>query len=180
MTRLTSSMIGRGGRIILMESVNISAESWIQKTKCILQDELVLRWKWHISWKGRHEDFTVSVVVRRGLNAKYNDSLWRLYRFRWERMIGTMHADSTKGVDYPHRDSAGVRGRFARLANFRKWLLHSEWTGTGRLHQTIQATQYVGHQKWRYFNINRNDGQTGTQSVVYTVSFFWFHDECRR
>ena len=129
------------------------------------------------------EDFTASVVVEEGLDAKSIMIPSMIVQIPVENAIkhGLAGKDGTKELTIRiSRDGKGVR--IVICDNGRGYLPQvassTRGTGTGLkvLYQTIQLLNTKNKNEKIHFNIgNRNDGQTGTQVSVY-IPFHFSYD----
>ena len=155
-----------------------------EKLSVSLQDELDFVQSYIRLESGRvSEDFTVSVVVEEGLDAKSIMIPSMIVQIPVENAIkhGLAGKDGTKELTIRiSRDGKGVR--IVICDNGRGYLPQvassTRGTGTGLkvLYQTIQLLNTKNKNEKIRFNIdNRNDGQTGTQVSVF-IPFHFSYD----
>ncbi len=155
-----------------------------EKLSVSLQDELDFVQSYIGLESGRvGEDFTASVVVEEGLDAKSIMIPSMIVQIPVENAIkhGLAGKDGTKELTIRiSRDGKGVR--IVICDNGRGYLPQvassTRGTGTGLkvLYQTIQLLNTKNKNEKIHFNIgNRNDGQTGTQVSVY-IPFHFSYD----
>lgn len=155
-----------------------------EKLSVSLQDELDFVQSYIGLESGRvGEDFTASVVVEEGLDAKSIMIPSMIVQIPVENAIkhGLVGKDGTKELTIRiSRDGKGVR--IVICDNGRGYLPQvassTRGTGTGLkvLYQTIQLLNTKNKNEKIHFNIgNRNDGQTGTQVSVY-IPFHFSYD----
>lgn len=155
-----------------------------EKLSVSLQDELDFVQSYIGLESGRvGEDFTASVVVEEGLDAKSIMIPSMIVQIPVENAIKHRLAgkDGTKELTIRiSRDGKGVR--IVICDNGRGYLPQvassTRGTGTGLkvLYQTIQLLNTKNKNEKIHFNIgNRNDGQTGTQVSVY-IPFHFSYD----
>ena len=155
-----------------------------EKLSVSLQDELDFVQSYIGLESGRvGEDFTASVVVEEGLDAKSIMIPSMIVQIPVENAIkhGLAGKDGTKELtNRISRDGKGVR--IVICDNGRGYLPQvassTRGTGTGLkvLYQTIQLLNTKNKNEKIHFNIgNRNDGQTGTQVSVY-IPFHFSYD----
>ena len=155
-----------------------------EKLSVSLQDELDFVQSYIRLESGRvSEDFTVSVVVEEGLDAKSIMIPSMIVQIPVENAIkhGLAGKDDEKELTIRiSREGKGVR--IVICDNGRGYLPQvassTRGTGTGLkvLYQTIQLLNTKNKNEKIHFNIdNRNDGQTGTQVSVY-IPFHFSYD----
>ena len=155
-----------------------------EKLSVSLQDELDFVQSYIRLESGRvGEDFTVSVVVEEGLDAKSIMIPSMIVQIPVENAIkhGLAGKDDEKELTIRiSREGKGVR--IVICDNGRGYLPQvassTRGTGTGLkvLYQTIQLLNTKNKNEKIHFNIgNRNDGQTGTQVSVY-IPFHFSYD----
>lgn len=155
-----------------------------EKLSVSLQDELDFVQSYIGLESGRvGEDFTASVVVEEGLDAKSIMIPSMIVQIPVENAIkhGLAGKDGEKELTIPiSREGKGVR--IVICDNGRGYLPQvassTKGTGTGLkvLYQTIQLLNTKNKNEKIRFNIgNRNDGQTGTQVSVY-IPFHFSYD----
>ena len=175
-----------GGKNNLMELVKYLRRSLelTEKLSVSLQDELDFVQSYIRLESGRvSEDFTVSVVVEEGLDAKSIMIPSMIVQIPVENAIkhGLAGKDDEKELTIRiSREGKGVR--IVICDNGRGYLPQvassTRGTGTGLkvLYQTIQLLNTKNKNEKIRFNIdNRNDGQTGTQVSVF-IPFHFSYD----
>ena len=155
-----------------------------EKLSVSLQDELDFVQSYIRLESGRvSEDFTVSVVVEEGLDAKSIMIPSMIVQIPVENAIkhGLAGKDDEKELTI-RISREGKGGRIVICDNGRGYLPQvassTRGTGTGLkvLYQTIQLLNTKNKNEKIRFNIdNRNDGQTGTQVSVY-IPFHFSYD----